>query len=61
MGHTHTFHDEEIEMPTTGSIDADTAKLLGDLAKYASPIAGLIGGVGAILGLAGLINAGTGS
>ncbi|KJF23754.1 MULTISPECIES: hypothetical protein [Rhodococcus] len=48
-------------MPTTGSIDADTAKLLGDLAKYASPIAGLIGGVGAILGLAGLINAGTGS
>ncbi|MCJ0902063.1 MULTISPECIES: hypothetical protein [unclassified Rhodococcus (in: high G+C Gram-positive bacteria)] len=48
-------------MGTTGSIDAPTAKLLGDLAKYASPIAGLIGGIGAILGVVGLINAGTGS
>ncbi|OYD66536.1 hypothetical protein [Rhodococcus sp. OK302] len=44
-----------------GSIDAPTMKLLGDLAKFASPIAGLIGGIGAIIGIAGLVNAGTGS
>ena len=48
-------------MGTTGSIDAPTAKLLADLAKFAGPIAGLVSGAGAILGIVGLINAGTGS
>ena len=48
-------------MATTGSIDKPTAALLADIAKYASPIAGLISGAGAILGIVGLINAGTGS